>query len=353
LSRLAAPQEAEFVENCFDALCSAVLLDANKARFVAAEGVELMLLIIRNKGHAKTAALRTLDFATTRCGAAAERLVDASGLGALFSAFSGRSAEAARARRGDDAADAEEARAVSLLASLFQLLPRGARRDRVAAKFVEQEHEKVDRLIELWFKYAARVNAAEQAIAEDGDGEDEDDDDDDDAERRYAARMEAGLYTLQQLALILAQLWCVGHGGLNARAARALALGGGALPHVRAVLREYAASLGDAEGDDTREALQRRLERLTKELYAEGEERSDADDDDEDADADAAARAGAPQEEGGRASAPGAAGGEDAAMGDAEEADAAPAARGHGGGGGGGGASRAPAEGMVDEEDDA
>ncbi len=296
-----------------------------------------MLLVVRGKGRAKTAALRCLDFACTRCGAAAERLVDAGGLGALFAAFSGRSAAAARARRGADAADAEEARAVSLLAALLTLLPRGARRDRVAAKFVEEEHAKVDRLVELWFKHSGRVAAAEQTLDEEEDaaGDDADSDAEEEAqEARYAARMEAGLYTLQQVALILAQLWCVGHAGVNARAARALALGGGALPHVRAVLREYAGALGDAEGAGAREALQRKLLRLTHELYAENEARTPESASDEEAEDDAGGSP-APQE--------GAAGEAGAEAGDGAE-DAGGAARG----------GRADgAEGMLSEEEDA
>ena len=100
--------EEEFVQNCFDCLCSAVMVEANRLNFVENEGVELMLLIIRAKGTARTAALKALDFALLRCRPAAEHLVDASGLGAVFSAYAGRSAAAARKKRGVDAA-AEEA----------------------------------------------------------------------------------------------------------------------------------------------------------------------------------------------------------------------------------------------------
>ena len=248
--------------------------------FVAAEGVELMLLVIRGKGAVKGAALRCLDFAVTRCAPAAQRVVDAGGLGAVFAAFTGRSAAAAKARRGAEAPDEEEGRAVSILASMMQLLPRGPARDRVAAKFVEEEYGKMDRLIELWFKYAGRVSAAEQAWdAEAGGSEDDEDDEDDD--ERYAARMDGGLYTLQQLALIFAQLWCIGHPGLCGRGARALQLGGGAMAAVRGVLREHAMQLGDAEGEEARQALQLKMLRLADTLYAPDEARSRHASDDE------------------------------------------------------------------------
>lgn len=49
------------------------------------------------------------------------------------------------------AAQVEE-RLVSLVSNLFQGLPRGPRRERLASKFVEAEFEKVDRLMELYFR---------------------------------------------------------------------------------------------------------------------------------------------------------------------------------------------------------
>lgn len=49
-----------------------------------------------------------------------------------------------------------EERCVSLIASLFtQLGPRGGRRERLGAKFVEAEYEKTDRLMELFFRFVS------------------------------------------------------------------------------------------------------------------------------------------------------------------------------------------------------
>ena len=65
-----------------------------------------------------------------------------------------------RKKTDSDEADEEE-RALSVIANLFQGLPRGSRRDRLAAKFVESEFEKCDRLIELFDRYQKRVQIAE------------------------------------------------------------------------------------------------------------------------------------------------------------------------------------------------
>lgn len=53
-------------------------------------GVELLLLILRAKRAARRSALKCLDFATTRCPAACDRLVDQQGLKTLFAIFMGK-----------------------------------------------------------------------------------------------------------------------------------------------------------------------------------------------------------------------------------------------------------------------
>ena len=64
--------------------------------------------------------------------------------------------------KGEARGEAEgEERGVSLVSSLMQGLARGSRRDRVAAKFVENEFEKCDRLMELYTRYTRRVRAEE------------------------------------------------------------------------------------------------------------------------------------------------------------------------------------------------
>ena len=56
----------------------------------------------------------------------------------------------------------EEERTVSVMSSLLAYIARQSKRDRVAAKFVEAEFEKCDRLMEVYFRCEGRV-AAEEA----------------------------------------------------------------------------------------------------------------------------------------------------------------------------------------------
>ena len=49
-----------------------------------------MLLILKSKRSVRTPALKCIDFATTACPAAADRLVDQGGLKTLFAIFLGK-----------------------------------------------------------------------------------------------------------------------------------------------------------------------------------------------------------------------------------------------------------------------
>ena len=62
----------------------------------------------------------------------------------------------------------EEERCVSIISSLLSNLARGSRRDRTCAKFVENEFEKCDHIMELYTRYDARVRAEEVRCLSDG-----------------------------------------------------------------------------------------------------------------------------------------------------------------------------------------
>lgn len=53
-------------------------------------GVELLLLILKSKRAARTSALKCLDFATSSCPPACDRVVDQQGLKTLFAIFMGK-----------------------------------------------------------------------------------------------------------------------------------------------------------------------------------------------------------------------------------------------------------------------
>lgn len=82
------------MENLFNTLCSALAEPEAKDAFDVAEGVELMVLIMKEKKLAKTRAIKVLDYACQtdsdegkRC---CEKLVEVLGLKTLFAVFMGK-----------------------------------------------------------------------------------------------------------------------------------------------------------------------------------------------------------------------------------------------------------------------
>ncbi|GBG66651.1 hypothetical protein CBR_g66787 [Chara braunii] len=262
-------EEQEMVENLFDALCSVVLPQENKERFVKAEGVQLMILIMKNRKFAYFSAIKALDFALTRCTSACEVFVDVLGLKTLFAAFMGKVPSKYKKRKGENIENETDERVISLICSLLLGVSRGSRRDRLLTKFVEKEYEKIDRLMELYVRFTGKVEAEEkrqQRSAEGGGrrgggggGEEEWELD---SEERYLTKLDAGLYTLELLALILANIWAVDHRGMRERIMMLLHQYGMNREHIKKVLQEYVDNIGDADGEEERDKRKVRVLKL-------------------------------------------------------------------------------------------
>lgn len=84
------PDEIEMMENLFDGLCSALAEKENKRLFLEGEGMELMVIMIKEKKMARIRAVKVLDYAmSTKAGTAnCLRFVEIMGLKTLFSIFS-------------------------------------------------------------------------------------------------------------------------------------------------------------------------------------------------------------------------------------------------------------------------
>lgn len=102
------PDEAEFMENVFDSLCSALGEPEIKKLFLDSEGVDLMVLMMkcghifslyfvcltyfRDKMQARSRSIKVLDYAMSGPAGTAccETFVEALGLKNLFSTFMGK-----------------------------------------------------------------------------------------------------------------------------------------------------------------------------------------------------------------------------------------------------------------------
>ncbi|KAL5983171.1 hypothetical protein ACLOJK_017254 [Asimina triloba] len=289
--------EEEMVENLFDCLCCLLMPVENKERFVKAEGVELMIIIMKQKKLAYGSAIRALDFAMTKFPPACERFVDVLGLKTAFAAFMGKASSStpktiecrgllfcncifkrgyrlrltvhapivdqipqSKRNKKERYQEELEERIISLVASLFGGLLRGTRRDRLLSKFVENECEKIDRLMELYMRYSDRVKAETERL-----DQLELDDLEMDEEERYNRKLESGLYTLQVkyglISLILGHLWSSEHRRMRERIELLLRQQKLTKEDVKSILQEYHDNIGDVEGPEEKERAQAKIQK--------------------------------------------------------------------------------------------
>ncbi|KAK0537868.1 hypothetical protein OC842_001468 [Tilletia horrida] len=238
-------EETEFMENLFDALCTSLSVDENKKRFLDGEGVELMVIIMREKRAARLRAIKALDFALSgpagsKC---CETFVEALGLKPLFSIFMGKGL----VKKSDTPTLTDEEHILGIIISLFNNLASDSQpRTRVLTKFVEAEYEKVDRLIEMREAAQTRLSGAQALIEQEKrdlqvagfvTSEEEEGVFD-------LRRLESGLFTLQLIDFILAWI-CMEDDGICDHVKMLLGRRGKSLKAVVDVLIEFHDSMGD------------------------------------------------------------------------------------------------------------
>ncbi|XP_068628538.1 beta-catenin-like protein 1 [Battus philenor] len=243
-------EEQEAMENMFDALCCALMEPANRDRFLRGEGLQLMNLMLREKKMSRNGSLKVLDHALAgpdgkdNC----NKFVDILGLRTVFPLFM-----KTPKRKRLLTVDQHEEHVVSIIASMLRNC-QGSQRQRLLAKFTENDLEKVDRLLELHFKYMDKVDRTEKDM--------EQDDDDTDDDTQYLKRLSGGLFTLQLIDRIILEVCTAGPPAVKQRVQRVLSLRGGSLKIIRHVMREYAGNLGDAGSEEWRHQEQQHILQL-------------------------------------------------------------------------------------------
>lgn len=157
----------------------------------------------------------------------------------------GKGAKSTQKAHGADEVKEEEGHLVSLLANLlFVLPPTTLASRRTVAKFTEDGYVKLERLVELYLRYAEAVDAV-------GDGGQEARDEAEAMgisveEAAYVQKLDAGLFSLQRCSCMLAALTASHFGGLEVKVPAKLREQGGDIADVCRVLREQAKQVGDA-----------------------------------------------------------------------------------------------------------
>ncbi|XP_065163818.1 beta-catenin-like protein 1 [Atheta coriaria] len=228
-------EENELMQNLFNCLCSALMCIPNRDKFLKGEGLQLMNLMLREKKTSRNGSLKVLDYAVSgphgkdNC----NKFVDILGLRTLFPLFM---KTPKKNRKRVFSSEEHEEHVASIIASLLRNC-RGGQRQRLISKFTENDHEKVDRLMELHFKYLEKVETIDEQLDENMD-EDE----------SYIKRLEGGLFTLQLVDYIVLEVSNAGPPSIKARVLQILNLRNASVKTIRHVMREYAGNLGD-EGE--------------------------------------------------------------------------------------------------------
>uniref|UniRef100_A0A8D3DP25 Catenin beta like 1 n=1 Tax=Scophthalmus maximus TaxID=52904 RepID=A0A8D3DP25_SCOMX len=252
-------EEQEMMENLFDALCSCLMLPSNRDRFLRGEGLQLMNLMLREKKMSRTSALKVLDHGMIGPEGAdnCHKFVDILGLRTIFPLFM----KTPKKMKKTGASEKEhEEHVCSIIASMLRNL-KSQQRSRLLTKFTENDCEKVDRLMELHFKYLEAVQQADKRIEGEKHemvrrGEILDDGMEDEF---YLRRLDAGLFVLQLICYIMVEISNSGISQLQQRVHQILNLRGGSVKVVRHTMREYAESIGDGKSDEFKEAERKRI----------------------------------------------------------------------------------------------
>ncbi|KAF1769473.1 hypothetical protein GCK72_001290 [Caenorhabditis remanei] len=240
----ASVDEREYMENLFNSLCAALMFPANRKKFLDGEGLQLMNLMLREKKQARQSALKVLNHATSgkegieNC----NKLVEMLGLRTIFPLFM---RTPSKTKRKDTTPDEHEEHVCTILSSLLAACSE-THRDRIVQKFVEHEHEKVDRAVELFLKYKEKVQRFElkkKRLSQEAGTSSEDDDPD----RDYLDKLDNGLYTLQRLTLILGDVAvCVESARLREEKLFQMKMSNNRLDLMLVpIIQEYSDNLGD------------------------------------------------------------------------------------------------------------
>ena len=188
--------EEEWVENLFDCMVCLVDFRSGATAFLAGEGVELCLIMLREGKMSKSRALTILDHAMSGEAAEAvcERVVEAAGLKTVFGMF----------MKKQDKATTEHL--IGIFASLLRYQPANSSgRIRTLAKFVEKDYEKITKLIQLRKEYAEGVAVVNADIEREREALSKEDQVEL-ADEWLSRQLDAGLFPLQTLDVILSWL---------------------------------------------------------------------------------------------------------------------------------------------------
>lgn len=154
---------------------------------------------------------------------------------------------------------------VSIIASLLKNCV-GTSKQRVIQKFTENDYEKVDRLLELYFKYAELIDTIDAEISQEKTEREENDEEEDDEEEaeNYLRRLDHGLFALQSISYIILDICAHGPSSIKNRVMKLLNLRSVPKSKIIEIIKEYEDNLGNKNDASVQEEHERIRELVEK-----------------------------------------------------------------------------------------
>ncbi|KAF9057607.1 DUF1716-domain-containing protein [Panaeolus papilionaceus] len=245
--------ETEFMDNLFDSLCSALHESKIKKSFLDTEGTDLMVLMMKEKKMAQIRAIKVLDHALS--GPSGEDIsnafVEASGLKTLFPTFLGKTSK--KHKSGSEGITPQDVSHI--------LSPESSSRVRLLAKFVENDYEKVDKVLDIRDSASKRLALTDAEIAggkQEALDVEEEEGMPDLEEMTYLRRLDGGLFTLQTVDYILAWL-IVEDDGIQAHITRILGRKNKSIEDIKETLVYYHDHIDDEQTEQESSTSQKEI----------------------------------------------------------------------------------------------
>jgi len=241
--------ESEIVQNVFNILC-AVVRENGKARqkFMDLEGLQLMILMVRNKQQTRSLAVKVLANAMSLKGdpithkMALLLVSKCLGLKCLCPLLVRGLKTKKFKKHGEKAAlnislsrQANMENILTIFTALFQELPKdGEEKMRLVQKFLENRCEKINRLLELHQLYLSQVNGFDKVLIANRRTVDE---------NSYLERLENGLFSLQMTDYLIVDIAANGNDVIKDHLKKTIKMRNVKSPQIAAIVREYANEL--------------------------------------------------------------------------------------------------------------
>lgn len=201
--------EKEIIENLFLSLQTTLLEKENQIKFVACEGFELMIRILKEAKYSAICSIKSINYALIDNPAACSKLIDVGGLKYIFPILTGKGLP--KADKKSHLLSIEED-IISIMSQLAQHLCNSQTNDcstRLLLKFIENDFEKFKKCVDYYVKYRSKLAITElhiqdtiQMLSDDSSKQEEF------ASfvtvgNIYLTRLEGGLYVMQQLVVVL------------------------------------------------------------------------------------------------------------------------------------------------------